>query len=207
MRTTLRIAAAALAVAALTGCAGLNQISADVRSYSQWPSDRPPGTYVYERLPSQQVDALRQQQLEDTARGALLAAGFTEADPGQASDFSVQLGARVIGFNSGPWGDPFWPGGMTPWIGRGHRGQFYRGPGFGWGTQWTLYAGTPFYEREVAVLVRDRGTGQLVYESHASNSGGSPGIDPLLPSLFAAALSDFPHADANPRRVTTPIQP
>ena len=207
MRTLIHLAAGALTVAALAGCAGLNQVSSEVRSYSQWPAGRQPGSYVYERLPSQQVDASRQQRLEDAARGALAAAGFTEAGAGQTSDFSVQLGARVIGVDGGPGSDPFWPRGIYPWVGYGHRGQFYLGSGFGWGAQWTLYPGRTYYEREVALLVRDRRTGQPVYETRATHSSGSPGIDALLPALFDAALSDFPHADPNPRRVTTPSTP
>jgi hypothetical protein len=57
----------------------------------------------------------------------------------------------------------------------------------------------------VALLIRDRRTGQLLYEARASNTGPSASIDRLLPAMFAAAMQDFPSAGPNPRTVTTKI--
>ena len=64
-----------LVAAALTGCAAMNNLTSDVSSYSAWPADRKPGTYAFERLPSQQLRADRSQAIEDGARflGGLLA--------------------------------------------------------------------------------------------------------------------------------------
>ena len=42
-------------------------------------------------------------------------------------------------------------------------------------------------EREVALLIRDRKNGQLLYEARASNAGPSASIDYLLPAMFEAA--------------------
>jgi hypothetical protein len=61
------------------------------------------------------------------------------------------------------------------------------------------------YLREVVVLIRDRRSGQTVYETRASNSGYSPSINSLLPAMFGAALADFPHRGPNPRHVVMPI--
>ncbi|RZL35201.1 MAG: hypothetical protein EOP35_15220, partial [Rubrivivax sp.] len=54
---TRRLVLTSLAAAALlaaTGCAGPYTVSADVSSYGNWPADRKPGTYAFDRLPSQQ---------------------------------------------------------------------------------------------------------------------------------------------------------
>jgi hypothetical protein len=61
------------------------------------------------------------------------------------------------------------------------------------------------FEREVALLIRDRKTGQLLYEARASNAGPSASIDYLLPAMFEAALKDFPSGGPNPRSVITQI--
>ena len=64
----------AAALLAVTGCAGPYMFSADVSSYGNWPVDRKPGTYAFDRLPSQQQNdeaAKRQTALEDAVRPAL----------------------------------------------------------------------------------------------------------------------------------------
>ena len=86
-----------------------------------------------------------------------------------------------------------------PWrYGRG-----YWGPGWGWG--WGSPYESQSFEREVALLIRDRRTGQLLYEARANNTGPSPSIDYLLPAMFEAAMKDFPNASPAPRSVTTEI--
>lgn len=191
---SLLIAMAAAAV--LTGCASFNQLSNDVSSYSRWPADRKPASYTFERLPSQDSRPETQQKLEDAARGAIEAAGFTAAADAKAAEYVVQLGARVDANERSLYQDPFW------WRGGFHYGRYGRGfwaPGFGAGFH------TPTYDREVAVLIRDRRSGQPLYEARASNDGSSPSIESLLPAMFEAALKDFPNGGVNPRRVTTEI--
>lgn len=182
----------ALGVVLLAGCATLNQLNSDVSSYSQWPAGRKPGTYAFERLPSQQARADAQQRLETAARPAIEAAGFAPAGDPQQADFVVQVGARVTAY-ADPFDDPFF------WRGSFWGRRHYWGPGFGWG-----YNG-PDYEREVAVLIRDRKSGLALYEARAANNGSSPSIDSLLPAMFEAALKDFPNPGINPRKVTTEI--
>ena len=121
-----------------------------------------------------------------------------------SADYVLQLGARVS--INDPWyyDDPFWWRGGMRWH-RGYYGRF--GPrhfGPGWGAGWGPYY-DPNFEREVAVLIRDRKTGQILYEARANNSGPSSGIDYLLPAMFEAALKDFPKGGPNPRIVTVPI--
>lgn len=197
-RTSTLVAALAIG-AALSGCAGFNQLNNSVSTFGDWPADRKPASYTFERLPSQQAQADRQQRLEDAARPALEGAGFTAAVDTQAADVSVLIGARISPNEPAYYDDPFWwRGGLFygrhfgywrgPWIGRSH---FY----------------TPTYEREVAVLIRDRKSGTTLYEARASNDGASPAIASLLPAMFEAALKDFPQSGNNPRRVTTQIAP
>src|SRR6185436_3398857 len=69
----------AAAALSLTGCAALNTVSADAQTFGSWPAGRQPGTFAFERLPSQQRNEASQASLEDAARGALLKAGFTES--------------------------------------------------------------------------------------------------------------------------------
>lgn len=196
------LAALALAIS-IGGCATLNQLSSDVSTYSHWPSERRAGSYAFERLPSQQVDPAGQQVLENAARPAIAAAGFTPVDDVKRADFLVELGSRVSGDErASRFDDPFWwHGSMHFW--RGGRGYWVGGPGPGFGPGWR----TPLYVREVAVLIRDRKTGEALYEAHVSNSGTTPALDSLLPALFDAALKEFPLGDPKPHRVETEIRP
>lgn len=193
MRTILALLTALVVGAALSGCASFNQLNNDVSTYSQWPGERKPATYAFERLPSQQAQPQNQERLEQAARPALEAAGFRPASDPQQAEFVVQVGARVTAFAS-PYDDPFF------WRGSFFYGRHFWGPRFG-GFGYT----GPDYEREVAVLIRDRKTGQPLYEARASNDGASPSIESLLPAMFEAAMKDFPHGGINPRRVTTQI--
>ena len=207
MRKVLSVLVATLA---LTGCAGLRQVSNDVSTYSLWPADRKPATYTFERLPSQQANAPQQQMLEDAAHQAMEKAGFTLAADPQAADVTVTLGARVTAQDRSPYYDPFW------WRGGLYSHRFYGGYWPYYGGSWPYYSGfgvyygypfydTPNYEREVAMLLRDRKTGQPLYEVRVINDGYSPSINSLLPAMFEAGMKDFPHSGPNPRRVVTQI--
>jgi len=215
------LSTAALALV-LSGCASFNNLSNEVSTWGLWPAERKPATYSFERLPSQQDHPERQQMLEDAARGALEAAGFRAAVDANDAEYLMQVGARVT--SNDPWiyNDPlFWRGGYRFGVGYGYgMGYGYGRWGRAWGPAWSGawgpwgpgwygygygYDGWSNFEREVALLVRDRATGQLLYEARAHNNGPSTAIDPLLPAMFSAALKDFPVAGPNPRKVTVPI--
>lgn len=184
---------------ALTACSGLHQLTSDVSTFSQWPADRKPGTYAFERLPSQQQNPQQMQLLEDAAHRAMESAGFQLAADPKTADVSVNLGARVSPNEPSPFDNPFWwRGGLYShrFYGRPHLGPRFYG-GFAWDT--------PSYEREVAMLIRDRKTGQALYEVRVTNDGYSSSIDSLLGAMFEAGLKDFPAAGPNPRRVVTQI--
>lgn len=198
-----------LATVMLSGCAGLNTLTSEVSSHSQWPAGRKPGTASFERLPSQQAQPERQAQLEDAAARALQAAGFTVVPTGagagtNATEYTVQLGARVTPSDSRIFEDPFWwRGGLYGAYGRGWPGS--RGPF--WGAGIGMRFDHSAYEREVGLLIRDRQTGQVLYEAHASNEGMSSSIESLLAAMYSAALQGFPEGSPAPRNINTPLGP
>ena len=186
-----------LAALALGGCATINQLDSDVATFSQWPVGRKPGGYAFERLPSQQARAEQQQTLENAARRAVEAAGFTPEPDENAAEFSIQVGARVSPNERAFYDNPFWwRGGLNV-----HRRLSYYSP------YWGFNLAAPSYEREVAVLIRDRKTGQALYEARATTDGTSSASSTLLAAMFEAALKDFPNTGLNPRRVRVELSP
>ena len=94
-RGALSLAAAAATLVLLGGCAAVSTVSTDVSSFGEWPADRKPGTYAFERLPSQAARAAESAALEAAAMPALAKAGFTPAAAGATPDVLVQVGART----------------------------------------------------------------------------------------------------------------
>src|SRR5690242_9358720 len=105
MKTAAFVLTAALL---LTGCAALRSVSSDVSSFGEWPAERRPGTYAFERLPSQQAQPQESDALEASAAQALAKAGFRPAAPGQQPDVLVQVGASDARVVVSPWDDPLW---------------------------------------------------------------------------------------------------
>jgi hypothetical protein len=192
------LGAALAASLLLSGCAGLNTLTAEVSSFGEWPADRKAGTYAFERLPSQQARAAEAEALEAGARGALAQAGFRPAADGAAPDVLVQVGSRV-GRADAPWADPFWwRGGFGAW-----RPNPWAGPRWGLSAQFDLSAR---YEREVALLIRDRASGKPLFEARASHESVSTSASgATLAAMFSAAMADFPKLGLNPRRVTATL--
>ena len=197
-----KLLASIAAAATLAGCASLTTLDSEVSTFSRWPAGRTPATYAFDRLPSQQVQPQQSQVLEDAARRAIEAAGFVAAPEGALPDVSIQLGARITETDRSPFDDPFW---------YGHWGSFHRPFGYGrhgrpfWGPGWRHHAfwgyDRPHYEREVAVLIRDKRSGEPLYEARATSDGATPAPSWSLPAMFTAALKDFPNGGANPRQV------
>lgn len=190
LRRALLLSAALL----LSGCAALKTISPEVRSFGSWPEGRAAGTYAFERLPSQQQPLSRAAQWEQQAAPALAKAGFKlAADPAKA-DVIVALGVRVGISDADPWSDPLW-----------HR---WNAPLYAWRFGMPPRSHPMFierrYEREVGLLIRDRASGQPIYEARASHDGATRGDDALMGALFEAALTGFPKAHPEARFI--PIQ-
>ena len=197
-RSLLMATALTAATLGLGGCAAMRNMRFEVSSFGDWPADRKPGRYAFERLPSQQAHANETSLLEDSARAALAKAGFVPVADGATPDVLVQVGHR-IGRADGPlWDDPLW------W--RGGFGSFRYGP---WGgPRWSLVFRQDFgrYEHQVALLLRDRASGKPLYESRASHESSTELTSKgTLALMFEATLVDFPRLGMNPRTVVLPL--
>ena len=216
-KSTQRLfAIAAVGAALLAGCANLHTVDTSVATFGSWPDGAAPGTYAFDRLPSQDANPQRQQSLENAAAQALAGAGFRPAANGAKPAVTVQIGARIERFEQSPWDDPFWWGGRRrfgypgwgapygPWGPYGGWGGFHRG---GWAGGWPPQP--DIYLREVALLIRDGATGKPLYETRASSDGYSDGGDRLLAAMFDASMKDFPRANQQMHnvRVEVPIVP
>jgi hypothetical protein len=197
-RTVVHAALLGASALALGGCAATTPPPHKMSPSSEWPADRKPGSYAFERLPSQQGRGAEMDTLEAAARAALEKAGFKPAAAGTEPEVLVQVGSRVGRADTGPWADPIW------W--RGSFGYWRHGPWLGprWGLGFQFDATR--YDREVALLMRDRASGKPLFEARASHEGSSPyaGNDTLA-AMFRAALMDFPKTGVNPRRVSVQL--
>jgi hypothetical protein len=194
------------ALVVLAGCGTLHDLSSEVSSFSRWPSERRPASYAFERLPSQQAQPEQQDQLEAAAKPAIEAAGFTPAADAGHADVTVTLGARITPVDRLAYGGPLWwgPAFHQPFA-YGARGRLFWGPGwyYGWGPRWSDYG----YPREVALLIRDRESGQPLYEARASSDDYVPMAATALPAMFRAAMRDFPGGAPDAHPVTVELGP
>ncbi len=180
---------------AAAGCSGMYTLTSDVATYGEWPADRKAGSYAIERMPSQKASEQRD-AIEAGARAALEKAGFTPAADPKTADFVVSVGARSTLTEYSPWDDPLWRHWRMSWRYGPPSRMFYG--------SFTLRDRN--YEREVAVLVRDRSSGQPVYEARAQSDGLSVGDDKVFGAMFQAALSDFPQTKDKPHPVSVTVQ-
>src|SRR5262245_14522422 len=196
----------ALAIAGLlAACATSSTLQAEIASYGQWPASRTPGTYAFDRLPSQDGQLESQQRLEDAAHQALTAAGFAAAPAGSTPDVLVQVGARVTRYDPAPWADPWWWRGGPYWHGRWAGRPFGPYPypywyGYGYSGYYT------YYDRQVAVMLRDGASGAPLYEARASSDAYSNSTA-TLSAMFKAAMADFPKSGSVPHSVSVPLAP
>jgi hypothetical protein len=178
----------------LQGCATQpGPVASDVTSYSNWPASRTPGTYAFERLPSQASSAA-QSELEQSARGAINATGFREVDLPSAQ-FSIQVAADMVPQSVGYPADRV---GVFGAFGGGGRGGFSGG---GLGVSFGGGGAPTAVGRAVSIVIRERPSNQSLYESRAQSTNGGPDDQRAYAAMFAAALKDFPAAAVNPRRI------
>ena len=175
----------------LGGCASVRTLDSEVQSFSTLAAVPAVPTYRFERFPSQQAQPQRQAEVEAMAEQALTRVGMRR-DDAQAR-YTVQLGVRVQQDERIDWNEGWWVG---PDLRRWNAGYWRRWPSPG-------LAATPWYVREVSLALRDKVSGQVVYETHAQEEGVWSDTPQLLPALFRAALRDFPAASpgAQPRKV------
>ncbi len=191
----LRLLGLGLAAASLllSGCATSYVLDNTVQSFSALPALPAQPTYRFERLPSQQAPA--QAQVEAVADAALHKAGLRRDDANPR--YSVQLTARLQPVLS-PWADP-WDAGWGWGLGM-------RRHGFGFGSHHWMRE-SPWYHREVGIIVRELASNRVVFESQAANDGPWSDSSAVFPAMFEAAMQGFPTPPAGPRRVNITIGP
>ena len=101
-----------LAGVLLAGCSGIRTVTSDVsRRFGEWPAERQPGTYAFDRLPSQAARRPRTPtELEAAARPALEKAGFKAGRRRASRTRRAGAGgrARTARADAYPWDDPLW---------------------------------------------------------------------------------------------------
>lgn len=209
-----------LVAALLAGCSGPLRVDNEVRSFAQWASDGipsgPPTTaalpqapqlFRFDRLPSQAegTELGAQQRLEALAAGELRAVGWQVAEGEAAAPWRVQVTASTQRLARAPWEDPW----------DGYRGLFHAGIGLGGyrsgvgGVLWIPVLpppSSPYFLREVALVIREATSGRVVYETRASHDGRWNSTPELWTAMLRAALKDFPNPPAGPRRVDIEIE-
>jgi hypothetical protein len=176
----------------LSGCATSYLLDNNVQSFSSLTALPAQPSYRFERLPSQQAPG--QAQLEAMADGVLHKAGLRRDDANPL--YTVQVSARldrVLSPWAGPWDGWGWGGGWGMGVRHGGFGLGIGGP-FG-------RMESPWYHREVAVIIRELASNRVVFETHAVNDGPWMDDNSVFPAMFEAALEGFPQPPAGPRRV------
>lgn len=210
-RRALRFGALLGAALLLSACAAFQQLGVDVARFGQWPAGRAPGSFAFERLPSQQDAGEPQQALEDAAQAALERAGFSRAADATRADVLVQVGARAsrladppvstwggIGISSGSGARVSGSVTLGFPIGRGAGGVYFGPPG------WPQDYGREV--RETSLLLTDRASRQVLLELRARTEGRL-GSNAQLAPLFDAMLQGFPDLAPGTQRVTVTLEP
>ncbi|TNF61863.1 MAG: hypothetical protein EP306_05270 [Burkholderiales bacterium] len=203
----------------LTGCAGPLRVDNQVRSFAQWSPDGiatgtgpgtavplPPQRYRFDRLPSQASGAAlgAQERLETLAAAELRAFGWEPAEGDAQAPWRIQVSATTQRLARAPWEDPW----------DGYRGFFQAGIGLGGygsgvgGVIWVPVLpppSTPYYQREVSLVIRTSDSGRVVYETLASHDGRWNSTPDLWSAMLRAALRDFPSPPGGTRQVNIDI--
>ena len=183
----------------MTGCAGVRLVDTDVTAFPKWTAAPPgPGTaYRFERLPSQQNLAAQQDAVEADARTALAKVGM-ELNPTVAR-YSVQVVATTQIIERGYAGYDGIFGGPGLFLGGGNRG-------LGFGLSFPMRFPEPiFFRRELAILMRELISPQVVFETRAFHDGVWSDTPAVFPAMMDAALRGFPEPPPGTRRINVEI--
>lgn len=188
-RAFLRWTGLVLLAGLLAGCAGRYLLDNQVQSFTSLTAVPSPSTYRFERLPSQQAPA--QAQMEALADAALQKAGMRRDDAHPR--YSVQVSGRLQRVVS-PW--------ASPWDGWGWGPGFHHHHGLGLGFMGPFpRMESPWYEREVSLIIRELPSNRVVYETRALNAGPWTDSGAVFPAMFDASLQGFPTPPPGPRVV------
>lgn len=187
----------------LSGCATAYRLSHTVDTHTAWATDALPAagdTFAFDRLPSQQAEpqAAFRQQLENAALAVLSHHGLQLAAEPHSARWTLQLTWRQQRTWRDLWHDPFFPGPFWGMLGRDYvvtgTGQVIWLPAM-------HHAPTAHYERELKVLLRDARTGQVVFESTATQESPWHDNPALVSALMEAAFDGFPQPSVGQRQV------
>jgi hypothetical protein len=220
----LKAALAGLALTLLSGCASVYLVDNQVQSFARWTDSAAPATaatpapataptavpqapqsYRFERLPSQGegLSAAGQNELEAMARTALAKVGWTLHEGPTPAPWTVQVSAGTVQLPRAPWDDP-WYG---YWGGLGFPRHDYAITASGhiiWSPLF-LRMDSPYYKREVSLVVRHAASARVVYESRAAHEGRWNSTPQLWGAMLDAALRDFPTPPNGVRQVNIEV--
>lgn len=216
--TVLRIFLAGLALLVLNGCASVFLVDNQVQSFARWGErtgapaaaiPQPPQIYRFDRLPSQRQGPTMagQDELENLTAAELAKVGWTLAQAGTSAPWTVQVDAGTLRLPRAPWDSPYdaWPGwyGYGPGFAMPGRDYLVTGHGQVIWLPPMMYARfeTPYYKREVSIVVRHAASGQVVYETRAAHDGRWNSSGKLWSAMLEAALRGFPTPPEGLRRV------
>lgn len=218
-----RIGAAALALLALSGCASVFLVDNQVQSYARW-ADRPtpsgastpvaipqaPQVFRFDRLPSQQdqLGGAGQVGLEKLATLSLAKVGWTPAASGVTAPWTVQVSGGTLRLPRAPWESPYdgyWGSGFGPGFGFPGRDYVVTGTGQIIYAPLFLRMDTPYYKREVSMVIRNAASGRVVYETRAAHDGRWNSSNALWTAMLDAALRDFPAPPEGLRQVNIEV--
>jgi hypothetical protein len=217
----IRMAVAAGALLALSGCASVFLVDNQVQSYARWaerptpsgaatPIPQAPQVYRFDRLPSQQDQraGAGQDALETLAAISLAKVGWTQAAAGVTPPWTVEVSGNTLRLPRAPWESPFdsyWGGGFGPGFGFPGRDYVVTGTGQIIYAPLFLRMDTPYYQREVSLVIRHAASGRVVYETRAAHDGRWNSSNPLWMAMLDAALRDFPAPPPGLRQVNIEV--
>jgi hypothetical protein len=222
---SLRALGAAAAAVALSGCATVYLVDNQVQSYARWADQAAkPGTpvtvpqapqiYRFERLPSQREGkvASNQDELENLTQLAMAKVGWTPAGTATSVSWLVQVDASTLRLPRAPWESPYdnyWGGygGFGPGFGYAMPGRDYVVTGTGhiiWMPMVPRFE-SPYYKREVSVVIRHAASGKVVYETRAAHDGRWNSTNGLWSAMLDAALRGFPAPPDGLRQVNIEV--
>lgn len=220
---SLRALGAAAAVVALSGCATVYLVDNQVQSYARWADQaakpgvpvtvpQAPQIYRFERLPSQREGkvASNQDELENLTQLAMAKVGWTPAAAGTAAPWLVQVDASTLRLPRAPWENPYdnyWGGGFGPGFGYAMPGRDYVVTGNGqviWMPMVPRFE-SPYYKREVSLVIRHAASGKVVYETRAAHDGRWNSTNGLWSAMLDAALRGFPAPPEGLRQVNIEV--
>lgn len=187
-------------VFSLTGCGSLRLVDTEVRSFATPPTVPAGALFRFERLPSQQADAAAQTRLEALAQRALEQAGLQRNDAKASYSVQVTYGLKIDA--RAPWEQAEPTFGMNWGLGWGGRGGTLM---LGGRAPFGQLATSPYYWRQVSLIIRSLSTQHIVFESHAAHDGRWSDSEAILPVLFDAALRGFPNPPPGVRQINIEI--